>query len=442
MPTLDQLEAFVSSPHYDAQTADLIARAIPALKAAGQPGELISPGVRRIHGNLCNVHGRYGPCDKALSGKKPKKGRTPAAPKKTDAQRATERDTKRQANIDSVAKRMADTDTGLSPSGSKALTAFAKGQQPDKVQGDGLVTMGLAERASDGSYRMTPTGRAVVSAMAAGDYQRAVDGISRATDQSGKRAERQTAAQARQAAAAKRQQDAAGKRAAAQVARGLAKRQPAKASAGGRKKPAKPAAEKPLRAKPAKRVARSAAPSVGGVAGASANKKPQKPAKAPKPEKAPAKQIAPALADAATALSQGDDVTDEQLQALIRNGLVKLNKDGDPVLTAAGQRATMKSTDGALLVFKDATGAYRWVAQSSTAFQDRDREIVSTKALSDDCAYADAHGSYGPLRWWHTPGPRSRRLRLQRHARPRADRERHVSQPGHRAQGRGGGGGP
>jgi hypothetical protein len=409
MPTLDQLEAFVSSPHYDAQTADLIARAIPALKAAGQPGELISPGVRRIHGNLCNVHGRYGPCDKALSGKKPKKGRAPAKPKKTDQQRAAERDTKRQANIDSVAKRMADSDTGLSPSGSKALTAFAKGQQPDKVQGDGLVTMGLAERASDGSsYRMTPTGRAVVSAMAAGDYQRAIDGISRATDQSGKRAERQTAAQARRATAAKRQQDAAGKRAAAQVARGLAKRQPTKASAGGRKKPATPAAEKPLRATPAKRVARSAAPSTGGAAGASANKKPQKPAPAPapkpKPEKAPAKQIAPALADAATALSQGDDVADAQLQALIRNGLVKLNKDGDPVLTAAGQRATMKSTDGALLVFKDATGAYRWVAQSSTAFQDRDREIVSTKALSDDCAYADAHGSYGPLRWWHTPG--------------------------------------
>jgi hypothetical protein len=404
MPTPDQLEAFVSSLHYDPQTAGLIARAIPALKAAGQPGERIAPGITRIHGNLCNVHGRYGPCDKALSGKKPKRGRAPAKPKKTDQQRAAERDTNRQANIDSVAKRMADTDTGLSPSGSKALTAFAKGQQPDRVQGDGLAKMGLAERASDGSYRMTPTGRAVVSAMAAGDYQRAIDGISRATDQSGKRAERQTAAQARQAAAAKRQQDAAGKRAAAQVARGLAKRQPAKASAGGRKKPATPAVERPLRAKPAKRVARSAAPSVGGVAGASANKKPQKPAPAPKPEKAPAKQIAPALADAATALSQGDDVTDAQLQALIRNGLVRLNKDGDPVLTAAGQRATMKSTDGALLVFKDASGAYRWVAQSSTAFQDRDREIVSTKALSDDCAYADAHGSYGPLRWWHTPG--------------------------------------
>lgn len=55
-------------------------------------------------------------------------------------------------------------------------------------------------------------------------------------------------------------------------------------------------------------------------------------------------------------------------------------------------------------VFKDATGQPRWVAQSSTAFQDRDKEIVSTKALADDCARADEEGTYGPLRWWHTPG--------------------------------------
>jgi hypothetical protein len=55
-------------------------------------------------------------------------------------------------------------------------------------------------------------------------------------------------------------------------------------------------------------------------------------------------------------------------------------------------------------VFKDATGRHRWIAQSSTAFQDRDKEIVSTKALSDDCAFADQTGAYGPLRWWHTPG--------------------------------------
>lgn len=55
-------------------------------------------------------------------------------------------------------------------------------------------------------------------------------------------------------------------------------------------------------------------------------------------------------------------------------------------------------------VFKDASGHWRWVAFSSTAYRDRDGEIVSTKALADDVARADATGNYGPLRWWHVPG--------------------------------------
>ena len=403
--TLDQLEAFVSSEHYDSATADLIARGIPALKSAGVDGELISPGVRRLHGNLCNVHGRYGPCDKALSGKKkpakgvrkPAKGRAPVKPKQTPEQHAQARQQQRQANIDSVAKRMAATDTGLSPSGSKALAAFAQGQQPDKVIGDGLAKMGLAELASDGSYRMTPTGRAVVGAMAAGDYQRAVDGISRGTDAANAR-------QGRQAEHAKRQQDSAGKRVSAAMGRELAKRErdakrtaaqakkkPAKASAGGSKKPARLAPERPRTARakrPARSSARGASPSRGGSSAAPAKPK-------------PVKQIAPALTEAAQSLSDGKELSDADTQALIRNGLARLVK-GQLVLTAAGMRATKK--DFSFRVFKDASGRYRWVAQSSTAFQDRDKEIVSTKALNDDCAYADKTGSYGPLRWWHTPG--------------------------------------
>ncbi len=55
-------------------------------------------------------------------------------------------------------------------------------------------------------------------------------------------------------------------------------------------------------------------------------------------------------------------------------------------------------------VFKDASGRSRWVSFSSTAFQDRDKEIVSTKALEADCDRADQDGQYGPLRYWHTPG--------------------------------------
>lgn len=58
----------------------------------------------------------------------------------------------------------------------------------------------------------------------------------------------------------------------------------------------------------------------------------------------------------------------------------------------------------AFTVFKQANGEYRWVSLSSNAYRDRDGEIVSTKALSDDVARADATGDYGPLRLWHVPG--------------------------------------
>lgn len=55
-------------------------------------------------------------------------------------------------------------------------------------------------------------------------------------------------------------------------------------------------------------------------------------------------------------------------------------------------------------VYKQADGAFRWVAISSNSYLDRDGEIVSQKALEDDVARADATGEYGDLLWWHEPG--------------------------------------
>jgi len=442
--TIDQLERFVESAAYDPLLADAIAARIPELPRL--KGEQIAPGITRIRGNLCNVHGRYGKCPGAsaapVTPTKPKKGRA-RKPRQTPEQRAQAREQQRQANIDAVAARMAETDTGLSPSGSKALTAFARGQQPDKAMGDGLVQMGLAERAADGSYRMTPTGRAAVSAMAAGDYQRAVDAVSRGTDA-------QSARQGRAQERTQRRQDAAGKRAERQMDRELAQRQrdakrqaqqakpkPAKASSsGGDKKRQEPGPEKPKRLAPRKRIARSHAPSAGGLSDRP-KPKPAAPVKEPKLE------TTPALAETARQLSSGSELNENDTQALIRNGLARLNKDGELILTAAGQRAVRQkeqlkvqkqmregnadhydygdqrhkeqnnlrgfneahasSIAPSFRVFKDASGRYRWVAQSSTAYQDRDQEIVSTKALADDCTRADMDGSYGPLRWWHSP---------------------------------------
>ncbi len=58
-----------------------------------------------------------------------------------------------------------------------------------------------------------------------------------------------------------------------------------------------------------------------------------------------------------------------------------------------------------LMVFKEKSGDYRWIMFSSNAFQDRDGEIISLKALTDDVARADEDGQYGPLRWWHIGDP-------------------------------------
>lgn len=66
--------------------------------------------------------------------------------------------------------------------------------------------------------------------------------------------------------------------------------------------------------------------------------------------------------------------------------------------------ASEATKEQSFTVLKQSDGAYRWVLFSSTAYRDRDGEIVSMKALQDDCDRADASGNYGPLRWWHVPG--------------------------------------
>lgn len=66
--------------------------------------------------------------------------------------------------------------------------------------------------------------------------------------------------------------------------------------------------------------------------------------------------------------------------------------------------ANVPDSKESMAIFKQADGSLRWVVMSSSSFKDRDGEIVSTKALEDDVARADADGDYGTLRWWHVPG--------------------------------------
>jgi len=85
---------------------------------------------------------------------------------------------------------------------------------------------------------------------------------------------------------------------------------------------------------------------------------------------------------------------DEMLQS-IHDNAVSLGAECEKAFTGR---------DSSLTVFKDAAGKYRWVSFSSSAYEDRDKEIVSRKALVEDVARADRDKDFGPLLWWHTPG--------------------------------------
>lgn len=614
--TLADLERYATKADADPTVTALIAAQLPELPRL--KGEQIAPGITRIHGDLCNVHGRYGSCGAATGtpkpapvrlakpgkggkGRKPRQPRKAAKPKKTDAERQTERDQKRQANRDAVKQQMAANDAGLGPSGTDALLAFSDGQQPNKTMGDGLVQMGLAELASDGTYRMTPTGHAAVAGLNAGDYQRTVDAVSRGTDAKKRQIERQQASDARHQAADQRKRDAEAKR----------QQRQARSSAGGRGRstPQKrdttpaPTPHKPTGNRGPARSSGGSGPRVD--AGGNAAKRRQARERA---QQAQQRQVAaderqrqaderrrqaedrqkvqPALADAAKRYATGETIDDAATMRLIKNGLARYDKQGTLVLTSAGQRASrqkaytpraftptrmldaghtgvmvalipdaaalqaLADTEGvtepadqlhltlcylgdsseqplatnkarvidavaswatahgrtlrgeingagrffhseddgtnavfvspdvpglpelrqtlveaiesagfdyaqnhgftphitvayvpeeaptppiristpvifdhatlawgdeqydfplgvrgtSLTVLKDRAGRYRWVLLSSNAYRDRDGEIVSTKALADDCDRADADGSYGPLRWWHVPG--------------------------------------
>lgn len=57
------------------------------------------------------------------------------------------------------------------------------------------------------------------------------------------------------------------------------------------------------------------------------------------------------------------------------------------------------------VVYKDASGAYRWIARSTTAYQDRDKEIIASDTLDSDSQRMTTTKQFGPLRYWHVGEP-------------------------------------
>lgn len=81
--------------------------------------------------------------------------------------------------------------------------------------------------------------------------------------------------------------------------------------------------------------------------------------------------------------------------------------DGTAVATPAVVRASpapVTSIPPTFTVFKDASGVDRWAAITTTAYQDKDQEWISRKAIRSVVAAGDAGAPRGPLRFWHVPG--------------------------------------
>lgn len=309
------------------------------------------------------------PKGKKPSARRAAKPKAPPKPKKPPVDRAAESAKKQQANRDAVTQALGAT---LPAAAATALLAFADGTPMDAAQQQALIEAGLLEKGADGSVRLSVQGRTFADAANSGDTRRALDAVSAGRDRLAKAGERQAASDERKRASDER------KRASDQRKAEVAARRAAAEAKRNAPKPEKP-----------------------GKGGSGSGSKPKK-------DKVPPPQAGEPLTDQhrqlAARLSEGDALEEWGIGALVRNGLATYDKKDNLILTARGIRALQPPKQKSFAVYKDASGRYRWLAISSTAFQDRDQEIVSTEALVNDVARTDALSTAGPLRFWHLPG--------------------------------------
>lgn len=391
--------------------------------------ERLAPGVSRIHGDLCNVHGRYGSCRAAGFGaapasgmqlsrsQAPKKARAsggkrataggkkgggkaraaarPKKPVKTPEERRAERETERQArqaeNRQTVIDAMAQADAGLQPAAAKALISFADGKENPAFT-DGLVKAGLMERGRDGTPRLTAAGRAAVAAMDRGDTRDALDAIGRGADRATAGTEREQAASER-----KRQAEERRKKAEERRKKGGGKRAQSKPP-----QPKQPTPEQQQRE--AERKRRQAAADQRRTEADARRQTAEQRRQANERQRGEQRQRV--LTDLAQRMESGAKLSDTELQRLVVEGLAE--RDGAMIrMTAAGRRQARRKpeTQKSFAIFKDARGQYRWITRTTTAYRDRDGEVLSTHALEKDAARMTATKQFGPLRFWHIGMP-------------------------------------
>jgi len=166
------------------------------IKAATQ----IAPGVYKIRGNLCQVKGKFGPCDGASSegfGKKPKgkkggKGKGAGKkPKLTDAEKKAKRDQDKEARkveteaakVQNRAESLAKLSKRPNDAAMAALDAMRSGGVPDEAMAKSMEATGLVSKHADGSYTLSPNGHSFLDALEKGDPGKANEALSKGGDQ-------------------------------------------------------------------------------------------------------------------------------------------------------------------------------------------------------------------------------------------------------------------
>lgn len=342
-------------------------QAKPKPTSSGGGGREIRPGVIQVRGNLCHVHGQFGPCDKATADGfmgKPKKGGKgkggkggggkAAKPKLTDEEKRA----KHQADVEArraeadqqkVVNRtnaLAAMPNRPNDQAMAALDALQSGGQTDEAMLTSIEKTGLVAKHADGTHTLSPSGHALLNALAKGDVAAANEAITGGGDKVAASTAQDQARAQRQADREKRQQDIQSRQAAA-----------------GAKKPPKAntSAEKPSTSSGSSTGSSSSGGSnpsgshSGGGSGSSSGGGGSSSASAPK---APTKPSAPTGLDAAaqtakhvTAVAEATDLGDnlsnldqidqgkmlkirpQDQEYLINQGLLRLNTANVPQLT-------------------------------------------------------------------------------------------------------------
>lgn len=170
------------------------AAAAPTGGGGGGGGGSLPAGVTRIRGNLCNVHGKFGPCDSATAtgfGGKPKKpkaggkGKAGTKPKLSEADRkakhaqdkvdaasaaAQQKVQNRTESLAKLSNRPTDAAMGV-------LDQLRQGGTGDPALLKSMEHTGLVQKHSDGSYTLSSQGHGLLNALDKGDAGAAAEAI-------------------------------------------------------------------------------------------------------------------------------------------------------------------------------------------------------------------------------------------------------------------------